>query len=116
MAIEFKIATDADNRIYINSHACPKCKEYGLCPATCMANECMICGKCEALFDRDLNRLVDDDFRCKKCGLKSVNRHDPCIMNLPGVKYACCGHGVEDAYIALDSGHIIRGKFDHLED
>ena len=24
--------------------------------------------------------------------------HDPCIANLPGVNFACCGHGGKDAF------------------
>ncbi len=36
---------------------------------------------------------------CKECGLsQGSNGHDPCISNLPGVEYACCGHGLDDGY------------------
>lgn len=31
---------------------------------------------------------------CLACGqLRSLEGHDPCISNLPGVRFACCGHG-----------------------
>jgi hypothetical protein len=41
--------------------------------------------------------------------------HDPCIENLPGVLYACCGHGVEPGYISFENGVIIRGVFTEIE-
>lgn len=37
--------------------------------------------------------------------------HDPCIANLPGVIYACCGHGVVEGYIAFENGVIVKGLF-----
>ena len=37
--------------------------------------------------------------------------HDPCIANLPGVVFACCGHGVKEGYVCFESGTIIRGDF-----
>lgn len=45
--------------------------------------------------------------------------HDPCIANLPGVEYACCGHGetgpLSGAYLVFrDKQTVIRGAFDHL--
>lgn len=56
---------------------------------------------------------------CPKCRLTpeveepGVNSgHDPCIANLPGVDYACCGHGVEQGYIKFKDGRIFR--FDNL--
>ena len=118
MAIEFKYATDEDNRVYVSSHACPKCKKFALCSAEWMGNRYMMCGDCDTLFDFDLEKLPiqhPEKFKCSHCKLQSVNGHDPCISDLPGVRYACCGHGKEDAYIMLESGHIIRGKFDHVE-
>ncbi len=37
---------------------------------------------------------------CPKCNrLPDENGHDACLGNLPGVKNACCGHGVQDGYI-----------------
>lgn len=49
--------------------------------------------------------------KCNKCQMSITNEgHDPCIANLPGVKFACCGHGVrEDSYITFDNGITIRG-------
>ncbi len=55
-----------------------------------------------------------DHWPCKRCGAKgpAKNGHDPCIKNLPGVQFACCGHGKGQAYVFLKSGHVIRGWFD----
>lgn len=47
--------------------------------------------------------------RCRKTMTKEG--HDPCIANLPGVKYACCGHGKTEGYILFKNGIVIRGKF-----
>ena len=48
---------------------------------------------------------------CKVCNKKVTDEgHDPCIRNLPGVKFACCGHGnPKRAYIYWENGLIIRG-------
>lgn len=57
---------------------------------------------------------------CPSCGLNPTkDGHDPCIANLPGVMYACCGHGLDSterddkmyfAYIKFSSGKIKRFK------
>jgi hypothetical protein len=49
---------------------------------------------------------------CIRCGKKpDKDEHDPCIKNLPGVKNACCGHGVDKGYIQFENGVTIRGIF-----
>ena len=47
---------------------------------------------------------------CIKCNQHvGPSRHDPCIENLPGVKFACCGHGDEYyAYVAFEDGTVYR--------
>ena len=61
---------------------------------------------------------------CNACGLKTKKEHatkdedgkrtgyaDPCIGILPGVKYACCGHGNQPysaGYIFFENGVVIR--------
>jgi hypothetical protein len=53
---------------------------------------------------------------CAKCGeFPTKDGHDPCIESLPGAQYACCGHGVREAYVSFGDGLIIRGQFDHLD-
>lgn len=37
--------------------------------------------------------------------------HDGCLRTLPGVRNACCGHGVEaEAWVQLDDGGRLRGE------
>ncbi len=56
---------------------------------------------------------VGDIVSCAKCGLCSdadMTEPDPCIGMLPGVRFACCGHGVEgQAYVMLRDGTTFRG-------
>ena len=47
--------------------------------------------------------------RCKKPPTKEG--HDACLGTLPGVKYACCGHGEQPGYIMFTNGVVIRGDF-----
>jgi hypothetical protein len=59
----------------------------------------------------DTNELIVESKRkCPKCDKEPTSEgHDPCIANLPDVKYACCGHGIpNDAYIYFESGEIYR--------
>ena len=58
---------------------------------------------------------------CPECGLNPTNDgHDPCISNLPGVDFACCGHGLKStksykpAYIKFSNGEVKR--FDSTEE
>ena len=48
---------------------------------------------------------------CVKCGRTvTFGDHDPCLGILPGVRQACCGHGVlEKSFISFDNGLIITG-------
>lgn len=50
---------------------------------------------------------------CPKCGKLPINGHDACLLDLPGVENACCGHGVERGYIEFSNGLTIR--FDDLK-
>lgn len=56
----------------------------------------------------DTSEHVDSTDRvCIKCHLEpTVDGHDACIANLPGVEFACCGHGVEQGYIKTTSGVV----------
>lgn len=75
--------------------------------------------------DEDVFRYLDDDsptvdgWKERNCALckkpTTLEGHDPCIANLPGVRNACCGHGDrKQAYIQFTNGIIIRG-FDKIE-
>lgn len=62
--------------------------------------------------------------KCKTCGLCVTEEHeityaipgrmettyvDPCLGKLPGVAFACCGHGdAKYAYIAFENGVTLR--------
>lgn len=50
---------------------------------------------------------------CPKCGKNPTDfgGHDPCIAGLPGVEYACCGHGVHTGYAKFNDGRTIDGHF-----
>jgi hypothetical protein len=62
---------------------------------------------------------------CKNCGLKCTSKErvkdslgrvgyaDPCMGILPGVLFACCGHGRKSGYIFFENGVTVR--FDSLE-
>jgi len=53
---------------------------------------------------------------CPECGLtETTEGHDPCIPNLPGVKFACCGHGIQRGYVVFEDGKIIDGFFRHVK-
>lgn len=47
--------------------------------------------------------------RCNDCG-QTVTRGqpDPCLGHLPGVRFACCGHGEDHGYIAFENGVVVR--------
>ncbi len=56
--------------------------------------------------------LVEGNPRpCPTCAsMPTVEGHDGCLGTLPGVRFACCGHGDSDcAYVMFEDGHTIRG-------
>lgn len=57
----------------------------------------------------------DPGWVCPECHLtRGPDRCDPCIGKLPGVLFACCGHGGKtranclDGYIYFENGVTIR--------
>lgn len=53
---------------------------------------------------------------CPKCGkIKTKEGHDPCLSKLPGVKNACCGHGIKEGYLQFIDGTIIRFNITEIE-
>jgi len=51
----------------------------------------------------DNDKILDTNRACKKCGMPPTeDGHDACLGNIPNVKYACCGHGVEESYEMKD--------------
>ena len=71
----------------------------------------------EAWFYLDTDALVfsvENGFRdarpCTFCDRKpTVEGYDPCIGFLPGVRSACCGHGVTPSYVVWDNGVLTNG-------
>lgn len=54
--------------------------------------------------------------KCVRClEMPTKEGHDNCIGELPGVKFACCGHGIEQGYIIFNNGIRIEGYF-HVTD
>ena len=52
--------------------------------------------------------IKKEERNCLRCkSPHDFKDHDHCIANLPGVKYACCGHGAENGYVKLYSGKVI---------
>ena len=43
---------------------------------------------------------VDIDRPCIKCGkMPTKEGHDSCLSCIPGIRFACCGHGKENPYL-----------------
>lgn len=52
---------------------------------------------------------------CKHCGqLPTKEGYDACIGYLPGVVYACCGHGKENPYVVFKNGKY--RKFENIDE
>jgi len=46
---------------------------------------------------------------CPKCGrLPLKTGEDACLGHLPGVKFACCGHGKTTGYLVFENDAIIK--------
>lgn len=55
-------------------------------------------------FYADTHELFDDSRPCTKCGKYPTQEgYDACIGYLKDVKFACCGHGKENAYIIKEN-------------
>ncbi len=61
----------------------------------------------------DVSIWDDNSRQCANCDRKdTVEGHDGCLGTLPGVSFACCGHGITNmAYIAFnDDRETVRGQ------
>jgi len=55
----------------------------------------------------------DNERECPNCNLMPTKEgHDACLGTLPGVEFACCGHGITQGYVKFNNGKIIR--FDNM--
>jgi len=65
----------------------------------------------------DKTPCSEEERSCKACGLfKTPEGADGCIGMLPGVKFACCGHGVEQGYIYFENEKVVRFDTVQVED
>lgn len=76
-------------------------------------NRVLWCPDCFEWFYDNGDENTCDNYQkliCPVCKLSPTEKgHDPCIADLPGVRYACCGHGdIDHAYIMFDNDSIIR--------
>lgn len=61
-------------------------------------------------------RQRDIGWVCPECQLpRGADRCDPCLGKLPGVLFACCGHGGKtkvnsEGYIFFENGTTVRFK------
>lgn len=70
-------------------------------------------GKCWRYVDNDDETALNwQDRDCGHCHLPNrQDGHDACIGELPGVKNACCGHGVtSQAYVQYPDGSTENGE------
>ena len=60
----------------------------------------------------DTHQLVEwkQERACKKCNqVRLPTGEDPCLGHIPGVEYACCGHGIDElAYELLGQMYQVR--------
>ena len=47
----------------------------------------------------------EEGWECPACHLhRGPDGHDPCLGHLPGIKFACCGHGGKGPYLYFENG------------
>jgi hypothetical protein len=77
-------------------------------PVICLA------GEAGERYADDLTLTVDEagqsvERPCVLCGLRAApDGPDPCLGLLPEVRAACCGHGVDEAYVVVSHGTVRR--------
>jgi len=58
--------------------------------------------------------IYNNPLVCSQCGKpRNFIKPDACWGKLPGVKYACCGHGEREGYITFENDITIR--FENLK-
>lgn len=63
----------------------------------------------------DIKEPISKARPCKYCGKYPTKEgHDGCIGHLDGVKYACCGHGINKSYAILENGNKL--EFNGIEE
>lgn len=78
-----------------------------------MPDDFNLCAKCREHHHKDEALL--DGRTLAVCSDSVARRLSTCVINLPGVTNACCGHGDPGAsYIQFSNGVTIRG-FDQID-
>ncbi|MEK6881734.1 MAG: hypothetical protein AABY22_19100 [Nanoarchaeota archaeon] len=61
----------------------------------------------EKWLDTNKKLISQNERPCKLCGKFNIEEgeksYDPCLGKLPGVKFACCGHGLTNGYIVFEN-------------
>ena len=63
------------------------------------------------LYADDLTPYAIGSRPCPKCHAQHLSDEEPdrCWGWLDGVRFGCCGHGVEEPYVMLMDGTVLRG-------
>ena len=58
-------------------------------------------------YEDDTETGPDNIKPCVRCGrMPTTDGHDACLGTIPGIRNACCGHGLDDPYIQFENGCI----------
>jgi hypothetical protein len=90
---------------------CPKCDNDTNQTCDLRGRNYAFCEECEIFIDKESCEEINrSEMKCAECNLlPTKDGHDPCIADLPGVIFACCGHGnLGQAYVAFADGRTIR--------
>ena len=48
----------------------------------------------------DTEKSLNNKRECRRCGIvPTLDGHDACLGDVSGLSSACCGHGVEQAFV-----------------
>ena len=66
----------------------------------------------EWIYEDNKEPTINSDRPCGHCEKEiTIEGHDGCLGTLPGIRNACCGHGIiDDAYVQFQDMFSIHGK------
>lgn len=57
----------------------------------------------------DNSPIHEKERPCKRCGrMPTPEGYDACLGHVEGATSACCGHGIEEPCLVLESGRHVR--------
>ncbi|WP_413862021.1 hypothetical protein [Methanobrevibacter sp. UBA417] len=57
----------------------------------------------------DTKEDITDIRPCRYCSkMQTKEGYDGCLGYIPGVRSACCGHGIENPYVVTNDGEYIQ--------